>query len=99
MTRRPAQGRMEAASSIHYDLVGKFVAETGLTRKAVVKILVGLDKNVFDQFADNPEEYIIRATNIINEQKATARKSRSMSYCRGAFISAPPSANITPIGR
>jgi type III restriction enzyme len=63
---------MRASSSVRYDLVGKIVAETGLTRKAVTKILVGLDKAIFDQFGDNPEEYIIRAANIINEQKATA---------------------------
>ncbi|MCL2051437.1 MAG: DEAD/DEAH box helicase family protein [Lachnospiraceae bacterium] len=63
---------MKASSSVRYDLVGKIVAETGLTRKAVTKILVGLDKVIFNQFGDNPEEYIIRATNIINEQKATA---------------------------
>ncbi|MFW0861275.1 MAG: type III restriction-modification system endonuclease [Dethiobacter sp.] len=63
---------MRANSSVRYDLVGKIVAETGLTRKAVTKILVGLEKIIFDQFGDNPEEYIIRASNIINEQKATA---------------------------
>ena len=63
---------MKASSSVRYDLVGKIVAETGLTRKAVTKILVGLEKSIFDQFAGNPEEYIIRASNIINEQKATA---------------------------
>ena len=38
----------------------------------MTKILVGLEKVIFDQFGDNPEEYIIRASNIINEQKATA---------------------------
>ena len=48
------------------------MAETKLTRKAIVQILVGIEKAVFDQFADNPEEFIIRAANIINEQKATA---------------------------
>lgn len=63
---------MRANSFVRYDLVGKIVAETGLTRKAVAKILSGLDKAVFNQFGDNPEEYIIRASNIINEQKATA---------------------------
>jgi type III restriction enzyme len=59
-------------SSVRYDLVGKIVAETGLTRKAVAEILSGLEKTVFNQFGDNPEEFIIRAANIINEQKATA---------------------------
>lgn len=63
---------MKASSSVHYDLVGKVVAETGLTRKAVAAILVGIEKAVFDQFGDNPEEFIIRASNIINDQKATA---------------------------
>lgn len=63
---------MKASSSLRYDLVGKIVAETGLTRKAVVNILRGIEKAVFEQFGDNPEEFIIRAANIINEQKATA---------------------------
>ena len=61
-----------AYSSVRYDLVGKIVAETGLTRKTVTKIFTGIDKTVFDQFGYNPEEYIIRAASIINEQKATA---------------------------
>lgn len=63
---------VKASSSVRYDIVGKIVAETGLTRKAVVAILVGIEKAVFNQFGDNPEEFIIRAANIINEQKATA---------------------------
>jgi type III restriction enzyme len=63
---------MKVSSSVRYDLVGKIVAETGLTRKAVTTILRGLEKFVFDQFGDNPEEFIIRAGSIINEQKATA---------------------------
>jgi len=63
---------MKANSSVRYDLIGKIVAETGLTRKAVTKILIGIEKHVFDQFGDNPEEFIIRASKIINEQKATA---------------------------
>ncbi|MDR2546668.1 MAG: DEAD/DEAH box helicase family protein [Lachnospiraceae bacterium] len=64
--------RIRASSSVSYDLVGKLVMETGLTRKAIVAILVGMEKTVFEQFGDNPEEFIIRAANIINEQKATA---------------------------
>lgn len=63
---------IKASSSVRYDLVGKIVTETGLTRKAVVDILVGIEKAVFEQFGNNPEEFIIRAANIINEQKATA---------------------------
>lgn len=63
---------MKASSSVRYDLVGKVVSETGLTRKAVASILVGIEKSIFDQFGNNPEEFILRAANIINEQKATA---------------------------
>jgi type III restriction enzyme len=63
---------MKASSSVHYDLIGKLVTETGLTRKAVASILVGIEKTVFEQFGNNPEEFILRAANIINEQKATA---------------------------
>lgn len=68
----PAYTAMSSNSSVRYDLVGKIVAETGLTRKAVVAILTGIEKTVFDQFGDNPEEFIIRASHLINEQKATA---------------------------
>ena len=61
-----------ANENIKYDLVGKVVAETGLTRRAVVSIMKGIDAPVFKQFANNPEEFIIKASAIINEQKATA---------------------------
>jgi type III restriction enzyme len=61
-----------ANATVKYDLIGKVVAETGLTRHAVVRILKSIEKTVFDQFANNPEEFIIRAATIINEQKATA---------------------------
>jgi len=37
----------EASSSVRYDLVGKIVAETGMTRKAVANILIGIEKAVF----------------------------------------------------
>jgi type III restriction enzyme len=60
-----------ASQYVKYDLIGKVVAETGLTRLAVAKILKGIEKTVFEQFANNPEEFIIRAATIINEQKAT----------------------------
>jgi type III restriction enzyme len=67
-----AYSEMKASSSVRYDLAGEIVTETGLTRKAVVDILVGIEKAVFEQFGNNPEEFIIRAASIINEQKATA---------------------------
>ena len=64
--------KVSASSNVKYDLIGKLVDETGLTRKAIVQILQGIKKPVFDQFKDNPEEFIIRAADIINDEKATA---------------------------
>ncbi|KYZ77824.1 restriction endonuclease subunit R [Anaerosporomusa subterranea] len=58
-------------TSVKYDLIGKIVAETGLTRNAVGSILRGIEKLIFGQFHRNPEEFIIKASNLINEQKAT----------------------------
>ena len=55
-----------------YDLIGKLVEETGLTRKAVIQILKGIQPSVFNQFKDNPEEFIIKAAGLINDEKATA---------------------------
>lgn len=59
-------------SNIKYDLIGKLVEQTGLTRKAIVKILTGIREDTFNQFKNNPEEFIIRAGNLINDEKATA---------------------------
>ena len=66
------KAEITSSAAVKYDLVGKVVAETGLTRKAVVSILRGIKEVVFSQFANNPEEFIIKAAQIINEQKATA---------------------------
>ena len=57
---------------VKYDLIGKLVDATGLTRKAIVEILTGIEKVVFDQFKNNPEEFILKAAEQINDQKATA---------------------------
>ena len=64
--------QIRANSSVKYDLVGKLVVETGLTRKAVVAILTGIEKAVFEQFKFNPEEFIIKTAALINDEKATA---------------------------
>ena len=63
---------ISANASVKYDLIGKIEEETGLTRKAIVRILRGIDSNVFAQFQDNPEEFIIKASSLINDEKATA---------------------------
>ena len=61
-----------ASSNVKYDLIGKLVDETGLTRKAIIQILKGIQPVVFNQFKDNPEEFIIKAAALINDEKATA---------------------------
>ena len=61
-----------ASSNVKYDLVGKLVDETGLTRKAIIAILQGIQPQVFNQFKENPEEFILKAAALINDQKATA---------------------------
>ncbi len=61
-----------ASSNVKYDLIGKLVDDTGLTRKAIIHILQGIQPSVFNQFKDNPEEFIIKAASLINDEKATA---------------------------
>ena len=61
-----------ASERVTYDLVGRIVESTGLTRKAVIQILTGIQKTTFEQFKYNPEEFILKASQLINEEKATA---------------------------
>lgn len=62
----------EIGDEVRYDLIGKLVENTVLTRKAVVTILKKVSPKTFCQFKINPEEFIIKASNIINECKAIA---------------------------
>lgn len=64
--------RLAASKHIKYDLIGKLVTETGLTRKDIVAILKGISQKTFLMFRNNPETFILRAAQIINEQKANA---------------------------
>lgn len=61
-----------AAGNVKYDIIGKIVEETGLTRKTISEILRCIRKDKFDLFKQNPEEFIIKTSTLINEQKATA---------------------------
>ncbi|AOR25054.1 type III restriction-modification system endonuclease [Clostridium taeniosporum] len=58
-------------SRIKYDLVGKVAEGTTLTRKSIVKILKGIEPNIFSMFKNNPEEFITKCIRLIKEQKAT----------------------------
>lgn len=64
--------RLIVGSNVKYDLIGKIVEGTDLTRKAVVRILQGIKPYVFEQFKFNPEEFILKTISIINSEKATA---------------------------
>lgn len=54
-----------------YDLIGSVAKETGLTRHTIAEILSKIEPKVFDQYQYNPEEFIRKASNLINEEKAT----------------------------
>ena len=58
-------------TTVKYDLVGKLVEGTHLTRRTIVKILKGLDPNKFAMFKINPEEFISKVTELINAEKAS----------------------------
>lgn len=54
-----------------YDLIGKIAEGTMLTRRSVAAILMGIDKKKLQLFRGNPEEFISKAADIINKQKAS----------------------------
>ena len=53
-------------------MIGKLVNATGLTRRTIVAILKGIRPDTFYQFKVNPEEFIRKVGNIINDEKAMA---------------------------
>ena len=57
------------ARGSQYDVIGKLITATRLTRRTVIKILRGIDKNVFEQLKHNPEEFILTTARIINDEK------------------------------
>lgn len=59
-------------TGVKYDLIGRLVMETGLKRKTLVSILKGISEETFAQFRKNPEEFIRKTANIINDEKAMA---------------------------
>ena len=61
-----------ALGGVRYDLIGKLVEETGLTRATVAAILAGMAPQKFAMFQLNPEEFILKAGKMINNEKATA---------------------------
>ncbi|HCU5992154.1 TPA: type III restriction-modification system endonuclease [Legionella pneumophila] len=68
-TETPYDGAVDK-SGVKYDLIGKLTTETNLTRKTTAHILQGIDSSVFEQYQQNPEDFILKAAKIIQEQKA-----------------------------
>ena len=62
--------RSLGVDSVKYDLIGKIVSKTLLTRKTVAKILKGIQPHIFACYHINPEEFINKVSKLINEQKA-----------------------------
>jgi type III restriction enzyme len=58
-------------SSVKYDLIGKLAEQTKLTRRTIGSILQGINVAVFSQYRINPEDFMLKAARLINEQKAT----------------------------
>ncbi|MBI5666349.1 MAG: DEAD/DEAH box helicase family protein [Nitrospirae bacterium] len=58
-------------SAVMYDLIGKLAEETHLTRSTIANIIKGINLAVFNQYKTNPEDFILKAARIMNEQKAT----------------------------
>lgn len=54
-----------------YDLIGSIAKDTGLTRHTIIEILTKIDPTIFAMYKYNPEEFIRKASNLINEEKAT----------------------------
>lgn len=63
--------RSGGATGLQYDLIGKIAKGTTLTRRTVGAILKGVQKATLGLFRENPEEFIAKAIQLIEEQKAT----------------------------
>jgi type III restriction enzyme len=63
--------RTSVHSAVKYDLIGTLAEKTQLMRGTIAAILTGMHKVAFDQYKTNPEDFILKAARLINEQKAT----------------------------
>jgi type III restriction enzyme len=59
-------------SSVKYDLIGQISEGTQLTRRTIASILKQINTAVFSLYRSNPEDFIAKVSELINEQKATA---------------------------
>ena len=61
----------EVKITVRYDLVGEIANDTGLKRKTVAAILSKMSPTKFNFFKQNPEEFILKVSKLINDQKAS----------------------------
>ena len=60
----------QAVSNTPYDLIGRLVEPTKLTRRTIVAILQSIRRDKFELFKRNPEEFIVKVAQLINEAKS-----------------------------
>ena len=58
-------------SSVKYDLIGNIAEQTQLTRKTIAEILKRVNLATFGLFKVNPEDFLMKTSRFISEQKAT----------------------------
>lgn len=69
--RKTVELAVSESSSVKYDLIGEIAKRITLTRKTTAAILTRIKPEKFDMFRTNPEEFIARVSDLIQEQKAT----------------------------
>ena len=80
-----------AVGAVKYDIIGKLVESTLLTRKVIAQILTKIHPSKFDMFKKNPEDFLIKVSNLINQTKALtvvqhiAYKKLDQSYDTSIF--------------
>lgn len=57
-------------SQVKYDLIGEITRDTGLTRRTIIRILKAIKPDKFEIYKYNPEEFIRKVSNLINQEKA-----------------------------
>ena len=79
VTKSRTESAESTLSSVKYDLLHEVSEGTQLTRKTIAQIFHAVEPSVFNQFRQNPEQFISETSRLIKEQKATAIVER-LSY-------------------
>ncbi|OPH34668.1 type III restriction-modification system endonuclease [Moraxella lacunata] len=69
-TTKRVRADIAMTTTLRYDLVGDVAKKTNLTRKTVVAILQGISPVVFLQYKYNPEGFINKVSQLINDTQA-----------------------------